>query len=169
MPSFCFYRLPGLGWFRAPARYTLLTSLGLALLAGRGFDHAIAARRFWTGLILAILSARSRGAGRSISHRARISGPAWERIRSMPDLSSRAVVWALGLLAITCWRQNLVGPWAPILLTALELGGLFFTGPVSWRWMVRLPEASPLLRHLAALPDVGLVGGRLLNLPVIAG
>ncbi len=46
--------LPGLGWFRAPARYTLLTSLGLALLAGRGLDRSIAPRRFWGGLTLAI-------------------------------------------------------------------------------------------------------------------
>ncbi len=33
-------KLPGLGYFRAPARYTLLASLGLALLAGHGFDRA---------------------------------------------------------------------------------------------------------------------------------
>ena len=47
-------RLPGLGWFRAPARYTLLTSLGLALLAGRGLDRSITARRFWVGFTMAI-------------------------------------------------------------------------------------------------------------------
>jgi hypothetical protein len=39
-------QVPGLGWFRAPARYTLLTSLGLALLARRGLDLAITPRRF---------------------------------------------------------------------------------------------------------------------------
>ena len=32
---FVLTQLPGLGWFRAPARYTLLTCLGLALLAGQ--------------------------------------------------------------------------------------------------------------------------------------
>ena len=44
---FAIVRLPVFGWFRSPARYTLLTSFGLVLLAGRGLDHAIASRRFW--------------------------------------------------------------------------------------------------------------------------
>jgi len=42
---FVLLQLPGLGWFRAPARYTLLTSLGLALLAGRGLDHTVTKAR----------------------------------------------------------------------------------------------------------------------------
>ena len=50
-------QVPGLGWFRAPARYTLLTSFGLVLFAGRGLDHAIARRPFRTGLLLATLVA----------------------------------------------------------------------------------------------------------------
>ena len=33
--------LPGLGYFRVPARYTLLTCLGIALLAGEGFDRSV--------------------------------------------------------------------------------------------------------------------------------
>ena len=52
---FLLLQLPGIGWFRAPARYTLLTSLGVALLAGRGLDHSLTPRRFWGGLLLAIL------------------------------------------------------------------------------------------------------------------
>src|SRR5262249_34830322 len=47
-------QLPGLGWFRCPARYTALTSLGLALLAGHGLDRTIGGRRFAIGLGLAI-------------------------------------------------------------------------------------------------------------------
>src|SRR5262249_42891029 len=42
--------LPALGYFRAPARYTLLTCLGLALLAGEGFDPSPSPRRFRVGL-----------------------------------------------------------------------------------------------------------------------
>ncbi len=48
-------QLPGLGWFRAPARYTLMTSLGLALLAGRGLDRRIDSQRFWAGFAMAIV------------------------------------------------------------------------------------------------------------------
>jgi hypothetical protein len=35
--------------------------------------------------------------------------------------------------------------------------------------MVRLPDESPILQRLAALPDGDLIAGRLLNLPVIVG
>ena len=48
-------RVPGLGWFRAPARYTLLCNLGLALLAGRGLDRSIPQRAFGLGLGLAFI------------------------------------------------------------------------------------------------------------------
>jgi len=50
---YAFLQLPGAGAFRAPGRYTILTSLGLALLAGCGFDRAIARRRYWSGIALA--------------------------------------------------------------------------------------------------------------------
>src|SRR5262249_44084476 len=46
--------LPGLGSFRAPARYTLLASLGLALLAGQGLDRAVSAWRHRLGVGLAL-------------------------------------------------------------------------------------------------------------------
>ena len=39
-------QLPGLGWFRAPGRYTLVASLGLCLAAGSGLDRAVS----WTAL-----------------------------------------------------------------------------------------------------------------------
>jgi hypothetical protein len=48
-------QLPVLGWFRAPARYTLFTSLGLGLLAGGGLDCTVASARFSKGLIVAIV------------------------------------------------------------------------------------------------------------------
>ena len=50
-------QVPGFGLFRCPARYTVITSLGLCLLAGRGFDAAIGARRFHAGLAIAGLYA----------------------------------------------------------------------------------------------------------------
>ncbi len=162
-------QLPGLGWFRAPARYTLLTSLALVLFAGRGFDHAIAAWRFWTGLMLAVCFGTA--AWVWSTHLAQDAN--FRAGMGADTLDARFFVagaaWVLGLLAIIGWRRNLVGAWAPLLLTALELGGLFFTGPVAWHQMMRLPEASPLLERLAVLPDVGLVAGRLLNLPVDGG
>ena len=42
--------LPGVGYFRVPARYTLLTSFGLAILAGEGFRASISRLRFRLGL-----------------------------------------------------------------------------------------------------------------------
>ena len=80
-----------------------------------------------------------------------------------------ALVWFFGLTAIAICRRYRIFTWALILLAAIELGGLFYLGPVRWRSLIRLPEASPVLRHLATLPDVGLVAGRLQNLAVDAG
>jgi len=73
------------------------------------------------------------------------------------------------MLTIIGWRVKRVSAWAPLLVTSLELAGLFFAGPVSWRWMIDLPKASPLLQQLTILPTGGLIAGRLLNLPVDAG
>jgi hypothetical protein len=73
------------------------------------------------------------------------------------------------MMAIIGWRRNRLGSWAPLLVTVLELGVLVFVGPTWWSWPPRLPEESPVLLRLAALPGVGLVAGRLQNLPVDAG
>ena len=70
-------QVPGLGWFRAPARYTLLTSLGLALLAGRGsgpLDRAAAVLE-WSGAGGRVRR-RGAGSGRSSGPRERTSGAA---------------------------------------------------------------------------------------------
>jgi hypothetical protein len=166
---FVLLRLPGLGWFRAPARYTLLTSLGLALLAGRGLDHSVVSRRFWIGLALALLGGAAAW-GWSIHWAGRADFQAGLGVETFPwRFASAGLAWGLGLAAIIAWRQNRVGPWAPLLIAAIELGGLFFVGPIWWCWETRLPKASPVLSRLAALPDAGLIAGRLLNLPVNAG
>ena len=47
-------RLPVLGYFRVPARYTLLCSFGLAILAGEGFDCTISRGSFRSGVCSAI-------------------------------------------------------------------------------------------------------------------
>jgi hypothetical protein len=161
--------LPGLGWFRAPARYTLLTSLGLALLAGRGLDRTITTRRFWTGIVLAIMV----GAGawgwsiywaQGSAFQSDVLGDAtWIRF------GAAGLIWIAGLAAIVGWRGSWVGAWAPVSLTLLELGVLFFMGPIEWGRSSSLPEASPVLQRLAEMPAVGLVGGRLNNLPVNVG
>jgi hypothetical protein len=166
-------KLPGVGMFRAPARYTLLTSLGLLLLAGRGLDlgRSVAPRRFWGGLALA----------------AAFGGLAWAwSLRVAQDAEYRAALgdativarfvgtglaWALGLSAIVAWRLGRVGTWAPVALAAVELGVLFFVGPVEWDWSIRLSESSPALKRLAEAVEhePGLVASHLLDVPVLAG
>jgi hypothetical protein len=166
---FMLLQLPGLGWFRAPARYTLLTSLALALLAGRGLDRSIAPRRFWGGLALAIVFGAAAWGwslhwARGAEFRAGLGA---ETIG--PRFAAAALAWGLGLAAIVAWRLGRLGAWAPLTIAAAELGLLMFLGPVRWAWAVRLPESSPILRRLAERPEVGLVAGRLLNVPVDAG
>ncbi len=105
-------QLPGLGWFRAPARYTLLTSLGMALLAGRGFDHAIPARHFWGGLALAIIFGAVAWCW-SIYW----TNEAEFRASSLaPTLVIRftaaGLTWLSALAAIIAWRQKRLGAWA---------------------------------------------------------
>jgi hypothetical protein len=166
---FMILQLPGLGWFRAPGRYTLLSSLGLALLAGRGMDRSVTRGRFWLGLALAI--ACGAAAWSWSVHRAREPDfRAWVGADTLPTrFAAAGLAWGLGLAAIIAWRQNRLGAWAPFLITALELCVLFFVGPVKWGRSARLPDESPLLRRLASLPDAGLVAGRLFNLPLDAG
>jgi hypothetical protein len=166
---FALMQLPGLGWFRAPARYTLLTSFALALLAGRGLDEAMVPRRIWAGLGLAIVFGAAAWAwtiawARGADFRAGLGA------ETLPTrFAAAGLAWGLGLAAIAGWRLGRVGAWAPWLLSAMELGPLLFLGPIWWDWSIRLPDASPLLRRLADEPGVGLVGGRLNNLPVYAG
>jgi hypothetical protein len=160
--------LPGLGWFRAPARYTLLTSLGLSLLAGRGLDHAVNSWRFWSGLTLAI----------GIGAIAWLWSLHWTEQSAFQNalgsntfpirFAGTGVVWGLSIVAVVGWRLRRLSSWLPFAVTLLELGVLFYVGPVRWNRMARLPGESPILKRLAALPDGGLVAGRLLNLPVIA-
>jgi hypothetical protein len=161
--------LPGFGWFRAPARYTLLTSFGLALLAGRGLELAITPRRFRLGIGLALF-AGVLGWGWSIYWSAR---PEFQAGLGQNTVATRfaltGIVWIASMATIIAWRRNALPWWSPHGVALTELGLLFFLGPANWVWMIRLPDASRVLQQLAALPDQGLVAGRLFNLPVDAG
>jgi hypothetical protein len=127
---FMLLQLPGIGWFRAPARYTLLTSLGLALLAGRGLNHTVLPRRFWAGLAMATVVGA--GAWAWSIHWARRAD--YQLGLGADTISIRfiaaGIVWLTGLAAIVAWRKKWVGAWAPLLLTTVELGGLLFIGPI---------------------------------------
>jgi hypothetical protein len=162
-------KLPGLGWFRAPARYTLLTSLGLALLAGRGLDRAIVPRRFGAGLALALVFGATAW-GWSIYWARGAEFQLGVGSDTLPTrFAAAGLAWGLGLAAIVAWRLGTLGAFAPLLLTGLELGPLLFLGPVWWSWTVRLSEASTVVRRLAAEPEVGLVASQMMNLPSYAG
>jgi len=162
-------KLPGLGYFRAPARYTLLASFGLALLAGQGLDRAVSARCYRLGFALAVafgLAAFGFGVYWSTRPGFHSSpGPS-----GLPyGVATAAATWAVALVAIAAWRSGKVGAWLPGLVAAVELAALYYLGPTEWGWAVKLPQQSPVLSALASEPGVGRVGGVVDNLPVRVG
>jgi hypothetical protein len=162
-------QIPGLGWFRAPARYTLLTSLTLALLAGRGLGRTITPRSFSLGLCLALAIGLA-----SLIWTVSWSAQASYRLSLGPETipwryAGGALAWAVGLTGILVWRAGRVGAWLPITISVVELGALFYAGPIPWGWALRMPEQSPILSRLKQEPEVGLVGGRLKNIPARVG
>ena len=164
-------RLPGFGHFRCPARYTALASLGLALLAGRGLDRAIAARRFRLGLSLALAFGAAAFAWSAWwwSHdpvlRKFLGEWPWPAIR----FGTAAAAWAVAVAAIVAWRRGSIGAWGPLAATLVELAALYYHSTVSWGWSVPFPEGSPIVRRLARESGVGLIAGRLESLPARAG
>jgi hypothetical protein len=161
--------LPVVGWFRAPGRYMLWPSLGLALLAGRGFDRALVSWRFWLGLVLAV----GLGAAAWVWTIVLTSDPLFRECLGASTLSLRfaasAAAWLLGIGVLVAWRSGWLGSGGPIVLAAVELGSLYYFGPTTWGWSVRLPGDSPILSRLAREPDRNLIGGRIQNLPVRLG
>jgi hypothetical protein len=162
-------KLPILGHFRAPGRYTLLTSLGLCLLAGRGFDRLLDARRFWTGYGIAIvLGLVSIGWGFVWSQ--------WPEVRNaMGEGSAEGfllvgeVTWIVSLVVVGLWRTGKLSPWVPFLLTVCELAYLYHHGTTPWGKAVRFPEESPVFARLRSETDVGLIAGDLQDLPARVG
>jgi hypothetical protein len=163
--------VPGLGLFRAPARYIALASFGICLLAGRGFDRAASESAFRLGVALACALAVVASAwshhwvGESAALRSALGpfGLEWR-------LGEAALVWAFSLAVIWWWRRGRLASLVALLVAACELGVLYYNASTKWGWTVRLPEASPILSKLAAEGSrVGRVAGMLDNLPIRAG
>ncbi len=162
-------QIPGFGWFRAPARYTLLTSLGLALLAGSGLDHAISESRFRVGMGIAMMIALLGLLGavwisRWPSYRASVEeSTIWIRV------ASAVATWIVSLGVLWHWRKRKAGWGVPLAWVAFELVLLFYHAPVHWGWDRTDADASPVLEWIKSEPDVGLVGGALKDVPAGAG
>ena len=161
--------IPGLGWFRCPGRYTLIASLGLALLAGRGFDHAISSSRFRLGMVLAVLIGIASLAWGAFLLRE----PSFRACMGESSIPLRFGIaigtWVMAAGTIVLWRKRWLAPWSLVALTALELAALYHLGPVTWGWTIPDPNDSPILRRLRDEADVGLIASPLKNLPVRAG
>ncbi len=160
--------LPGVGYFRVPARYTLLTSLGLAMLAADGCDRSIPKARFRAGFLVAI------GFGA-------LAALAAVRFAGRPDVHLRLFLgdtidgivwrcrWCVAPVAVPGWYRGRIGSWALVAAAGIELGILFHCGTTQWGWSIALPEQSPILSRLTGESRVGLVAGPLENLPVRVG
>ena len=130
--------------FRAPARYTVITSLGLALLAGSGLDRAISSRRFAAGLLLAAIFAATAAVcalwwtARSGLFLAAAGGELRQvvSVATLTSILSLCVVWG--------WRVATLGHAPLFLLAAVELAVLYQGGPTSWGRAVNLPDQSPV-------------------------
>jgi hypothetical protein len=162
--------VPVLGYFRVPGRYTLLTSLGLSILAGEGFGLAGGRKRFALGLTLA-LAFGAAAALRSFAWAARsdvrlvdgyfggggIDGWIWS-----------AVAWGVAVIVILGWRYRKLSPMVVLAVVTIELALLYYHGTTEWGWSIELPRRSPILTRLASMPGTRLVGGELSNVPIRA-
>jgi hypothetical protein len=162
-------RVPGLGSFRAPARYSMLTSLGLCLLAGHGLDAAGSERQFRRGVAAAVLFC--------------IAGAVWAvwlalqpefRNRTFeaslpPVLISAGLAWAVALAAVLAWCKRSTGPSVLLLISAVELGLLYYSGSTTWGRSVNLGAASRVLASLVKQAGPVRIAGYLRNVPLSAG
>jgi hypothetical protein len=166
-------QLPGVGYFRCPARYTAITSLGLALLAGSGLDRSIAQSKFRTGLILAlffVIGGFAWCASWVVTHRelqVAMGGEAGLAVR----MGAAALCWAVAFGLVVYWRKGQRDlAWVIPLVSGLELGAYYYAaGTTQWGWSVALPRSSPVMTRLLEEPRVRRVGGALDNLPLRAG
>ena len=162
-------RLPGFGTFRCPARYTLITSLGAALLAGQAFDRRITARTFRRGLGIAS-SLMAVAAAWALSWF--LQPAVLERlpVGFVPSETAASIVTYLAAIAsLIAWKRGRLGPWGPFAITLLELGALFHHSATHWDWSGQTIAESPVFQRLAREPRVGLVAGPLFDLPVLGG
>ena len=160
--------LPGLRYFRAPGRYTLLASLGLALLAGRGFDRSLGQRQFRTGLLLAGGFAIAASIWALYWAHRPVYAAALGDEHVSRFLAPAAVAWTSALLVLVLWRRRVTGSIVPFVVAAIELAALYYHGTTVWGRSIDLPSGSPVLRRLAQERDVGTVAGYVDDLPVRA-
>jgi hypothetical protein len=161
--------LPVVGHFRAPGRYTLLTSLGLCLLAGGGFDRLRSGWRFWTGYGLALVFGAAAMTWVLVGSSRADSAASLDAGAHLGLIAAGSATWLVSAGVVAAWRSDRVSPWVPFLVAACELGFLFYHGSVAWGWSVRYPGDSPVLRLLMKEPRVGRVTGGVRNLPVRLG
>ena len=169
--GYCGCLLSGVGYFRVPARYTLFSSLGLAILAGEGFDLAISRARFRVGLASALVFAIAAVAAavfwtmRPDVHLRTLVGGIAGRV---PLGGARLVVahWS-ALLAWRFGRQLGPGYWSSS--RPSSWASCFITGPPNGDGPSTLPEQSRVLTELAGRSPRGLIGGETGNLPVRLG
>ncbi len=161
--------LPGPGYFRVPARYTLLASLGLAVLAAQGFDLSLSKARFRTGLFAAcVFGLGAAGAAGLWAMRpdVHLSGV----VAGIPaGMLWAALAWGVSLSIVLLWRGRRLDCWVPLVVAAVELGILFYLGTTRWGRSIAIPGESPILSELARRAHGGLIGGEAENLPVRAG
>jgi hypothetical protein len=158
--------LPAMGYFRVPARYTLITSLGVAILAGEGFDTSVSRLRFRLGLAAALVLAAC-GAAAAVRW---VHRPDVDLLSTWGGMTGGfvwgAIAWAAAIVAVLAWRYRRLPAWAPLAATGIELGVLFYLGTTQWGWAITLPSQSPILSELMRRSPTGLVGGEIENLPV---
>jgi hypothetical protein len=161
--------VPGFGWFRAPGRYVVLSSLGLCLAAGAGLDRAAGPASIRRAMAMAWAFALA-AAGWAVywalrpEHRVVLGG--W---RLALAVGSAALSWVVATALLLAWRRRRALAWVLVLATAAELGWLYYTSTTVWGWAVDLPSQSPVLARLAAEPAVGRVAGLVHDLPIRAG
>ncbi len=178
-----FLGLPGFDWFAAPARWSVVSGLCWALLAGRGFDqvpHEVLRR--WSGklalavpvlvvvglVVIALTVSEFGGLGEKL-------GRVFSQVRAMlPGLAPLALNLALlGLLA--CGALQGILPrrrhWTVLVLVwvTVDLG---WTGgqlrPMTWEPRTNLVEQSPVLATITDHPGER-VAGSLGNSPMALG
>jgi hypothetical protein len=160
--------LPGFGYFRVPARYTLLTSLGLAMLSGDGLDRSISKMSFRVGFAAALFF----GGCAAVAAFRWTERPDVQLASSLGGIPGgflwAGLTWSVALVAVAAWRLERLGPAALLFTTAIELGILFYMGTTVWGWAVALPDQSPVLSELLRQSPAGLIAGETENLPVRA-
>ena len=84
-------------------------------------------------------------------------------------IGSAALSWTVSTVLLLAWRRRQPLTWVLLLVTATELGWLYYTSTTVWGWSVQLPSQSPVLGRLAAEAEMGRIAGLVHDLPIRAG